>query len=120
MTDKDYIPHGRNSEESIDINDIINEPSTLSKIFPCVKPNTRLEDLTLSGVVVIDHESAAYVKFNFLVTICCLLSSYMYVTLAAFRSLDGYPITAILVIMFECVFCVHMSVQFITSYDVEG
>ena len=39
---------------------------------------------------------------------------------AAFRSLDGYPITAILVIMFECVFCVHMSVQFITSYDVEG
>ena len=41
--------------------------------------------LDVSRMVVINHESKGYLYFNFLVTVCCLVGSYVYVYMAAHR-----------------------------------
>jgi len=43
------------------------------------------ESITVAKIIVLNHESSAYLKYNLLNTLACLLSSWMYVYMAAFR-----------------------------------
>lgn len=36
----------------------------------------------------VNHKGSFYLFFNFFVTFCCLVSSYMYLAIAAFRTSD--------------------------------
>mgnify|MGYP000276800207 FL=1 len=48
-----------------------------------------LNNFMVSKMVLIHHDGAPYLMFKFLVTFNCLLSSYLYVYLAAFRLVDS-------------------------------
>ena len=48
-----------------------------------------LNNFMVSKMVLIHHDGAPYLMFKFLVTFICLLSSYLYVYLAAFRLVDS-------------------------------
>ena len=97
----------------------------LKKYCPCChkKLHAWLQSFagkSLHDLMVIDHEGAGYVKFNFLVTMCCLFSSQMYVTFAAFREMPNEPLAQWLTFMFEVIFAGHMATQFVLTYEIEG
>lgn len=78
--------------------------------------------INLSEMVVISHLSGVYLIFNFFVTACCLVSSYIYVFMAAHRILenDEYSITVLFMYFFEGVFVVDIAVNFLLSYEYMG
>jgi hypothetical protein len=82
-------------------------------------------------MLTIDHEGVYYLAFNFFVTLCCLLSSFMYLMFAAFRishieNLDyhdklvegemTYYQISVLILCFECIFGIQMITKFMLSY----
>lgn len=86
-------------------------------------------------MLTIDHEGGAYIAFNSLVTICCLVSSFMYLFFAAFRispefsyeehllegdqgGIDIHNITT-LIICFECIFGLHIIIKFMLTFKRE-
>lgn len=78
--------------------------------------------IDMSGYVVIDHNSERYLMFNFFVTFCCLVSSYIYVYMAAHRiqmesSEDPLSPTVFLVYFFEGVFALDIGVNCLLSFE---
>jgi hypothetical protein len=70
-------------------------------------------------MVVISHQSRGYLYFNLLVTVICLIGSYMYVFMAAHRiksEIDTSPLV-ISMVMFEGIFLVDICVNFILTYE---
>ena len=78
------------------------------KMISCIKPVKK--DMSFQDWVVIDHTGSAYVCFNFIVTLSCLFSCYLYITMAAFRELHSGGVAGILVLLFEILFAVHLAV----------
>jgi hypothetical protein len=78
--------------------------------------------VNLSEMVVINHNSAKYLFFNFFVTFCCLISSYIYVFMAAHRKSveEEFSLTVILMLFFEGVFFTDVCVNFLLSYEYMG
>ena len=69
-----------------------------------------------SESIVIDHTGSTYIVFNFFVTFCCLISSYMYVAMAAFRIEESNPLMFAMMILLELVFVGDMCIKFLLSY----
>ena len=67
----------------------------------------------------IDHKGGSYLIFNFLVTICCLISSYLYVNIAAHR-VEEAGFSSSLSTIFEVVFCCDIIVSSLLTYDKTG
>lgn len=88
------------------------------KKIPCVSirygPDGRIK---LTEVFGIDHRGSFYLKWSFLVTICCLVSSYMYLAMAAFRPRSEGGIRLALSIIFEIVFFIDICISFLLSFD---
>lgn len=82
--------------------------------------------IDISAYLVINHNSAGYLGFNFFVTICCLLSSYTYVYMAAHRislednAKEGLNFTVFAMYSFEAVFALDMGANFLLSYEYSG
>lgn len=77
--------------------------------------------INLSEMFVISHLSGMYLIFNFFVTACCLVSSYIYVYMAAFRILQNdFSMTNFFMYFFEGVFVVDIAVNFMLSYEYMG
>ena len=66
----------------------------------------------------INHQGRFFLIWNFLVTVCCLISSYIYLAMAAFR-LNGEDdvLALILIILFEGIFCLDIVINSMLSYE---
>lgn len=70
----------------------------------------------------ISENNRPYHIFCFIVTISCLVSSYVYAYIAAFRMHPQREkvFTTLAQIGFELIFIIHMATQFILEYTPEG
>lgn len=77
--------------------------------------------LDVTRMFTINHESQGYLYFNLIVTVACLLSSYMYVYMAAHRiSVESIQDPeAVLMVVFEVIFLIDILVNFMLSYEHE-
>lgn len=83
--------------------------------------------INISEYVVINHNSGGYLMFNFFVTACCLVSSYIYVFMAAHRiqleashAAHQHSATIIFMYFFEAIFALDILVSFLLSYEFSG
>ena len=77
----------------------------------------------LWNYIYISYDNKAYVVFNVLITMLCLVSSYYYASLVGFRYSSGGEIDVnyeIPTIIFESLFLVHMLSTFLLEYKVQG
>lgn len=78
---------------------------------------------TIFTRIIISRERRAIKVFDFIVSTFYLMSSYFYGYLAAFRYSNfenDYNFYLSVTIFFESVFLIHMLLQFLTDYKVEG
>lgn len=91
------------------------------KKFRCIKIDLDGDSpIDLNRVLVINHNSPGYLAFNFFVTFCCLVSSYIAVYMACHRiTMEGHGFTLVVFVMysFEAVFMLDIFVNFILSYE---
>lgn len=91
------------------------------KKFRCIKINLDGDaPIDLNKLLVINHNSPGYLAFNFFVTFCCLVSSYIAVYMACHRiTMEGKGFTLVVFIMysFEAVFMLDIFVNFLLSYE---
>ena len=82
----------------------------------------KLEESKYGKLVMISPKDQIYQLFCLIVTISCLLSSYVYSYSAAFRLHDEREViwTTFFTIFFELIFLAHMVTQFILEYTPEG
>ena len=68
--------------------------------------------------LVFSESDTWYIIFNFLINCLCLISSYMYLFMAAFRSdsPEYYPTMWNTMIVFESFFLIYMMMQFFKEY----
>lgn len=87
--------------------------------MPCITVKTNENgSINFLEMFTINHQGARYLIWNFFVTICCLVSSYIYVAMAAFRTSDrDYPSIIALSIIFEAVFVLDIIINFMLSYE---
>lgn len=57
--------------------------------------------------------------FNFFVTFCCLVSSYIYAAIAALRFENSDGLMQFLIIFFEAVFFIDIMVNCVLSFEKE-
>ena len=83
------------------------------------KPNGEID---IDEMVVINHNSKFYLFWNILVTVCCLLSSNLYLYMAANKLTEKTASrdTIATMILFEGIFFIDMCVNFILSYEYMG
>lgn len=67
-------------------------------------------------LITIDHKGDSYLYYNLFVTMCCLISSYIYVAIAAFRRPNSEEINSA-VWWFEGIFVVDILINFLLTYD---
>jgi hypothetical protein len=59
-------------------------------LLPCIKLKYNAQGgIKWFEIFTINHTGEFYLMFNFFVTVCCLVSSYMYVGVAAYRFTDS-------------------------------
>jgi hypothetical protein len=81
------------------------------------------KDANFCSKFVIRKDHLMLKLLDYVVTALCLVSSYFYGLLAAFRYSDfsgDYAFYFTFMISFESIFLVHMLLKFITEYQVEG
>lgn len=89
-----------------------------AKLFPCVSIRYGADGgIKLTELITIEHKGSFFLYWNFTVTICCLVSSYMYLAMAAFRPQEEGGTQIALSILFETIFVIDICVHFILSYD---
>ena len=90
--------------------------------------------INISDYVVIDHNSGGYLLFNFFVTACCIVSSYIYVYTAAHRihieqgvdktktvgEEETFNWVMFFILFFEGVFFLDICVNFLLTYEYMG
>lgn len=82
--------------------------------MPCITVKYKDDGgINFMEMFTIDHQGAFYLLWNFMVTIACLVSSYMYVALAAFRTDDALIVT----LVFEGIFVIDIIINFMLSYE---
>ena len=88
--------------------------------LPCLTIKRDLSgNVIWSESIVIDHTGPSYIAFNFFVTFCCLVSSYMYVAMAAFRITESNPLMFFIMMIFEAIFVCDLCINFLLSYTPE-
>lgn len=101
---QDKLTENVKTEKSVDMADMFN-------------------NFMVSKMVLIHHDGAPYLMFKFLVTFNCLISSYLYVYLAAFRLVDSTLqddpniLLFSLVLVFEMLFTLDIIAKFMLTYE---
>lgn len=88
------------------------------KVFPCVSIRYGNDGgVKFTEMFTIEHKGSFFLYWNFFVTICCLVSSYMYLAMAAFRPVEEGETQFALSILFETIFIIDICVHFMLSFD---
>lgn len=78
------------------------------------------DDLPFLEWIIIDSEGQGYILWQMFVTICCVISSYLYAFIAAFENPNPGETLFNVTIFFESVFLVSLCVNFLVDYKPEG
>ena len=86
------------------------------------KMMAKMEESRRGKLLLISEKNKLYHFFCLIVTISCLISSYIYAYMAAFRLHPDREtkFTTIAALFFELIFVGHMCTQFILEYTPEG